>query len=58
MEKLVTDVMIIYIHLVPICPAYVDTINLQTQNSTDLLPKIQNLIKSDDLSDVSTFEMG
>ena len=33
--------MIIYVWIVPICSLQVDEINLQTQNSPDLLPKFR-----------------
>ena len=43
LEELVTGLVIIWVWIAPICPASVDAINLQTQNSSDLSPKLQGL---------------
>ena len=41
-----TGLVIIRVWIVPICPALVDTINLQTQNSPHLLTKFRSLVNT------------
>ena len=44
LEDLATGFVIIHVWIVPICPAQVEVINLQKQNSSDLLPKFRSLL--------------
>ena len=44
LEELATGFVIIHVWIVPICPAQVEVINLQKQNSSDLLPKFRSLL--------------
>ena len=43
LSELVTGLVVICWWIAPICPAYVDAINLQAQNSPDLLLKFLHL---------------